>query len=161
MIPDFRSPLACCTQPQASITFKAKDSNMRVNREFFPAHGTSMVFTPQPWHCARGVLATNCVSNCIVSRCLQRRSGARSAIVQAHILGMKLSLRWGAQCECSHGFLSDRDLHRSPPKGFGGRAVERNVGPSSPFPTSTLPSYLLKLFSIYPLNSRKNQAGFD
>ena len=49
-----------------------------VKRPCGAAHGTYIVFTPWSGQLARGVCARMRVVNCIVSRCLQVRSGAQS-----------------------------------------------------------------------------------
>src|SRR5215831_12805113 len=55
-----------------------KASNISVKRLFLPAQGTSMVLTPCSGQLIRGVRATKTVSNCMVSKCRHRRSGAWS-----------------------------------------------------------------------------------
>lgn len=59
---------ALLTLPQAWITRMAKASNIKVNRECFPAQGTAVVLTPHDRQLARGTRARRRVSNCIVSR---------------------------------------------------------------------------------------------
>jgi hypothetical protein len=51
-------------------------SNIQVKGECLPAHGTSMVLTPQRAHWQRGTRARSSVSNCMVSRCRHFLSGA-------------------------------------------------------------------------------------
>src|SRR5215831_6508952 len=73
-----KSPAPLLSVSQACSTRMAKASNISVKRLFLPAQGTSMVLTPCSRQWTRGMRATNTVSNCMVSRCRHRRSGAWS-----------------------------------------------------------------------------------
>ena len=73
-----RSCLASLMLRAAFRTSIANASNRSVKCELFDAHGSSMTFTLWSAHFTRGVFAWISVSNCIVSRCRQTRSGCWS-----------------------------------------------------------------------------------